>query len=449
MSTVQRTSRRSFLGQSALAAAGLGLAGQAQGAFFKKARPRVISPNERLNIAGIGVGGKGAGDLASTSVGQNVVAICDVDENTLTAAAKKYPGAKLYTDWRKMLEQGNIDAVTVSTPAIQLGKHVYVQKPLTHTIYEARQLAAAAREYGVVTQMGNQGHSGTGYKTLVKWVQDGLIGQVKEAHTWSNRPIWPQGISRPTGNDPVPGWLHWDEWLGVAPHRPYVGPKDDTKRNRGPYHPFNWRGFVDFGTGALGDMGCHIMDPVVWSLGLGAPLMVWSDGPACNGETFPEWEIIHYEFPATRHTTGPTVRMTWYDGGRKPERDLFPLPGDAKITDNGCLLIGTNGTILCPHGGKPELLPQDKFKGKKVAEVAGDDHYLQWTNACKGTDRTTSHFDYAGSLTETVLLGTIAVHFPGERLVWDSEKLRFTNSRAATELTRIKYRRGWRVKGLG
>jgi predicted dehydrogenase len=408
----------------------------------------------------VGVGGKGAGDIAETSKGQNVVAICDVDENTLDAAAKKYSGAKRYTDWRKLLEQKDIDAVTVSTTdhmhapiamsAMQLGKHVYVQKPLTHTIYEARQLREAAHRYQVIGQMGNQGHSGPGYRTLVKWVQDGVIGRVREAHAWSNRPIWPQGMARPSGSDPVPAHLHWDEWLGVAPFRPFVAGAEDAKgkRNRGPYHPFNWRGFVDFGTGALGDMGCHIMDPIVWSLDLRAPLMVWSEGPECNGETFPSWEIIHYEFPQSAFTAGPTVRMTWYDGGKKPARELFPLPAEAKITDNGCLLIGDKGTLLCEHGAMPQILPQEKGKSLKLATVAGDDHYMQWTNACKGTSKATSHFDYAGPLTETVLLGTIAVRFPGEKLVWNSDKLKFDNSRAASELVHIKYRKGWKVKGL-
>ena len=271
----------------------------------------------------MGVGGKGAGDIAMTSKGQNVVAICDVDDRTLRRAALKYSGAKLYHDWRKLLEQADIDAVTVSTPdhmhvpvamaAIQLGKHVYVQKPMAHTVEEARAVTAAAKAADVVTQMGNQNHSGSGYKSLVQAVRGGAIGRIKEAHAWSNRPVWPQGIERPQGSDPVPDYLWWDLWLGAAPYRHYVGPKTGSKGGRGSYHSFNWRGFLDFGVGALGDMGCHIIDPIVWGLQLGAPDRVWSEGPATNGETYPSWEIIHYEFPATAYCSDKSVRITLYD----------------------------------------------------------------------------------------------------------------------------------------
>jgi predicted dehydrogenase len=450
-----RTTRRTFLYTTTLSASGLWLAGcQA----LPGPRARRLSPNEKLNIAGIGVGGKGASDIAETSANNNVVALCDVDDNTLRAAAQKYPGARTYHDWRRLLEQKDIDGVTVSTPdhmhapiamaAMQLGKHVYVQKPMTHTIYEARQLTAAARRYGVVSQMGNQNHSGAGYRTLVKAVQAGVIGKVKEAHTWSNRPIWPQGIPRPAGSDPVPAHLKWDLWLGVAPWRPFVDGKDDGKgrRARGPYHPFNWRGYLDFGVGALGDMGCHIIDPVFWSLGFNAPLRVWSEGPATNGETYPEWEIIHYEFPATRYTTGPTVKMTWYDGGKLPPRELVPLPANEKTPTNGALLIGEKGTLLCEHGKMPVLL--GAAAGGQLEKVEGDNHYQQWTQACKGDGRATAHFDYSGPLTETVLLGTIAVRFPNQKLEWNSASLKFTNHDAANQFLHKKYRAGWEVKGL-
>jgi predicted dehydrogenase len=454
----QTSSRRRFLGQIA--------AGAAAPLFFQPLARGAAS--DRLNIAAVGVGGKGRGDIESVSKDQNVVAICDVDERTLAEAAKRYPDAKTYTDWRKLLEQKDIDALTVSTPdhmhapvavsAMQLGKHVYVQKPLAHTIHEARQMRKLAQQYGVVTQMGNQGHSSTGYRTLVKVVQDGCIGKVREAHAWSNRPIWPQGIERPKGSSPVPDYLHWNEWLGVAPFRPYVGADEtsqssettDRKRrrkDRGPYHPFNWRGWLDFGVGALGDMGCHIIDPVVWSLELGAPKRVWSDGPAPNGETYPEWETIHYEFPATPFTAPGTVQMTWYDGGRKPDAALAPLPAGKSLPDNGCLLIGDKGVLLCEHGGSPQLLPEKDFSGT-IEAVRGDDHYMQWTNACKGMGKTTSHFDYAGPLTETVLLGTIAIRFPNQKLDWNSADLKFPNQPAADKFIRKTYREGWQVKGL-
>lgn len=444
----RRTTRRTFIQQTAAASLVLPT-------FVSSS---VFGANDRLNIAAVGVGGKGSGDIASTSPGQNVVAICDVDDRTLGRAEKKYPGAKVYNDWRKLLEQKDIDAVTVSTPdhmhapiaisAMQLGKHIYVQKPLAHTIHEARQMRLLAKQYGVVSQMGNQGHSTSGYRTLVKLIQDGTIGKVKEAHAWANRPIWPQGIDRPAKSDPVPSYLHWDLWLGVAKERPFVGPSGEGKKDRGAYHPFNWRGWLDFGVGALGDMGCHIIDPVVWSCELGAPTKVWSDGPAPNDETFPEWGIIHYEFPGTKHTVGESIQVTWYDGRKKPAEELAQLPSGEKLPDNGSLFIGEKGVLLCPHGDSPRLLPTDQYAEFKIDAVDGSDHYMQWTNACKGTDDATSHFDYSGPLTETVLLGTIAIRFPGEAIAWNSEKLAVTNVAAANEFVRKSYRDGWQVKGL-
>jgi len=452
MKSSKHLDRREFLQTGSLAAGGLALAGcatpQKKGAYK--------SPNSKLNIAGIGVGGKGAGDIASTSVGQNVVAICDVDDRTLRRAAGRYTRAKLYHDWRRLLEQPDIDAVTVSTPdhmhvpiamaAIQLGKHVYVQKPMAHTIAEARAVTRAAREAGIVSQMGNQHHSGAGYRTLVQAIRGGVIGRVKEAHAWSNRPVWPQGIDRPKGSDPVPDYLWWDLWLGVAPFRNYVGPKQGQKR--GPYHPFNWRGYLDFGMGALGDMGCHIIDPVVWSLQLGAPRRVWSTGPATNGETFPAWEIIHYEFPGTAYCAGKSVRLTWYDGKKKPSTSLVPGATDKDIPSNGTIFVGTDGVLMCPHGGKPQLWPKGDFANTSLIEVPGDNHYLQWTNACKGQGTTTSTFDYSGPMTETVLLGTIAVRFPNEKLEWDSKHLRVTNQPEANQYVSKHYRPGWEVPGL-
>ena len=421
----------------------------------------VFGANDRLNIAAVGVGGKGRGDIASTSVGQNVVAICDVDERTLSTAEETYPDAKVYTDWRKLLEQKDIDAVTVSTPdhmhapiavsAMELGKHVYVQKPMAHTVYEARQMRLLAKEKGVVTQMGNQGHSSSAYRTLVYLIQSGAIGKVKEAHAWSNRPIWPQGISRPQRSDKVPAHLHWDLWLGVAAARPYVGPSEDSKRGRGLYHPFNWRGWLDFGVGALGDMGCHIIDPVVWSCELGSPTRIWSEGPAPNNDTFPEWGTIRYEFGGTKHTAGTTFPMTWYDGGKKPPAELAQLPTGRSLPDNGSLFVGEKGVLLCAHGGRrgfPELFPADAYAAYKLEAIEGSDHYLQWANACKGTDKATSHFDYAGPLTETVLLGTIAIRYPGQKLQWDAESLQVSNHAEASEFVRKGYRQGWEVKRL-
>jgi predicted dehydrogenase len=428
------------------------------------------APNEKPNIAAVGVGGKGWGDITETSKDDaaQVVAFCDVEtsggrgrkkgSSGFGAAAEKWPDARRYTDWREMLdkEAKRLNGITVSTPdhmhapvtmtALQLGLATYTQKPLTRTLHEARQLTLAARKAGVVTQMGNQGHSGAAYRTLVQLIQGGAIGKVKEAHTWSNRPSWPQGIDRPEGDSPVPESLNWDLWLGVAPERPFVA---------GAYHPFNWRGWYDFGAGALGDMGCHIIDPVFWSLSLAAPTRVWYEGPVPKPETFPAWEVITYEFAGTQYTSGSTIRMRWYDGKRDgvavlPPADLAQLPGAEKLPANGSLFIGEKGVLLCEHGGRgfPRLLPADRFVGYPVPKLDEVDHYLQWTNAIRGEGKTTSNFDYAGALTETVLLGTVASHFPSDQLAWDSANLRFTNVPKANDYVRQPYRKGWEVPGL-
>jgi predicted dehydrogenase len=450
-----RASRRKFLATSTAAMATVTIlpSGLLKGA-----------PNEKPNIAAVGVGGKGWGDITETSKdgAANVVAFCDVDNSGnrggkkqtggFGAAAEKWPDAKRYTDWREMLDKEGkrLNGVTISTPdhmhapvtmtAMQLGLATYTQKPLTRTIHEARQLTLAARKAKTVTQMGNQGHSGVSYRTLVQLVQDGAIGKIKEAHTWSNRPIWDtHGIDRPAGSSPIPANLNWDLWLGVAPERPYV---------EKVYHPFAWRGWYDFGAGALGDMGCHIIDPVYWSLELDAPKRVWYEGPAPKAETFPKSETIYYEFAGTKHTAGSTVRVLWYDGGLLPAAELAQLPAGAKLPTNGILLLGEKGVLLCEHGGAPKLLPEDKFKDFEMPKLERRDHYLDWTNAIRGEGKTTSNFDYAGPLTETVLLGTIASRFPSEHLEWDSANLRFTNVPKANEFVRQPYRKGWEVAGL-
>jgi predicted dehydrogenase len=453
----RRPSRRDFLSTSAAMASVTIL----PSGLLKAA------PNEKPNLAAVGVGGKGWGDITETSKdgAANVVAFCDVDSGAgrggkrqnsgFSAAAERWPNATRYTDWREMLdkEHKRLNGVTVSTPdhmhapvtmtAMQLGLATYTQKPLTRTIHEARQLTLAARKTGVVTQMGNQGHSGVAYRTLVQLIQGGAIGKVKEAHTWSNRPIWPtHGIDRPPGSSPIPASLNWDLWLGVAPERPFVA---DV------YHPFAWRGWFDFGAGALGDMGCHIIDPVYWSLDLTAPTKVWYEGPSPKPETFPKSETIYYEFPGTKYTATSTIRVNWYDGGLLPPAELAPLPAGEKLPSNGSLFVGEQGVLLCEHGGRgggPRLLPADKFKDYPIPKLEQVDHYLQWTNAIRGEGKTVSNFDYAGALTETVLLGTIACRFPGEQLQWDSANLRFTNLPKANDYVRQAYRKGWEVSGL-
>ncbi|MBW3541783.1 MAG: Gfo/Idh/MocA family oxidoreductase [Planctomycetes bacterium] len=436
--------RREFLQRSSVAAAVAG--------FAFPVGVKAAASKDRARLAGIGVGGKGWSDIVNTAEAGDVIAFCDVDTQARKGgygeAAEKWPHARRYTDWRELLdkEHKNLDGVTVSTPdhmhapitmtAIQLGLGTYTQKPLTRTVFEARRVAEAAAKQGVVTQMGNQGHSGVPYRTLVRLIQDGAIGRVKEAHTWSNRPVWPQGIDRPVGSDSVPETLDWDLWLGVAPQRPYV---KDT------YHPFKWRGWWDFGAGALGDMGCHIIDPVVWSLELGPPKTVRYEGPEPNPETFPKWEILHYEFPGTKYTTGGPIRVLWYDGGKLPPAELAP---GAKIPTNGCLLVGEKGVLLCEHGGFPQLLPKEEFADYEVPKLDDLNHYTQWSRALIGEGKTTSSFDYAGPLTETVLLGTVAARFLNETLEWDAQNLKVTNLPKANDYIHQEYRQGWEVEGL-
>ena len=336
-----------------------------------------VPPSERLNMASIGVGGMGAGDIGSFANGPiNMVGLCDVDEVILAAAAARFPAAKTFTDFRKLLDSldKRIDAVSVTTPdhmhaaitmsAIRRGKHIYCQKPLTHTVYEARQITAAAEKAKVVTQMGIQIHSSIEYRMTTDLIQAGAIGRIKEVHSWSNRPSWPQGGGRPAGSSPVPKELHWDLWLGVAPERPFVA---------GVYEPNIWRGFLDFGDGALGDMGCHIIDPPFKSLKLTSPIAVTVEGPGCTKEMFPNWETIHYEFPGTEYTVDKTLMLHWYDGKRpkdgsanKPAESLVPLGKDQHLPEDGSIFIGESGSMLLPHVGGPRLLPRRNSSSTSV-----------------------------------------------------------------------------------
>ena len=438
-----RITRREFLGSGTLAGAGFWLASRTVWTEMK-------SPNEKLNIAGIGAGGKGADDLRKVS-SENIVAICDVDEQQAAGSFKRFPRAKRYKDFRVMLErQPEIDAVTISTPdhvhavaammAMKLGKHVYLQKPLTHSVFEARVLTRAASEYGVVTQMGNQGHSVEGIRQCCEMIWSGAIGPVREAHAWTHSPIWPQGIPRPTETPPVPATLDWDLWLGPAPYRPY----------HPAYLPVNWRGWWDFGSGALGDMGCHILDPIHWALKLGPPSSVEAVSQVgCNEETAPKKEIVRFEFPQRGEMCPVTVY--WYDGGNECPRPEG-VPEDEELGDpggkQGALFIGDKGAMTVGHHGEnPRLLPAEKMRDytmppKILPRVPDQDHFQDWIRACKGGNPACSNFDYAGPLTETVLVGTIAARVPG-KLVWDSNEMKFTNSDKATRFVRREYRKGW------
>ena len=445
------TTRRSFL--KGLAAAG------AAAPVIVPAWARGAAPSETVRVASVGVGGKGWSDASGAAgiVNTRLVAFADVAQgsavrgDSFAKAAKKWPDAKPFADWRRMLDAmaRQIDALTVSTPdhmhapitmtALGRGIGCYTQKPMTRTIHEARQLTLAAARAKVATQMGNQHHNGIPYRLLVHYIREGAIGRVREAHAWSNRPIWPQGIDRPDGADPVPEGLHWDLWLGAAPDRPY---KKDV------YHPFKWRGWYDFGAGALGDMGCHIIDPVVWALELGPALSVRYDGPPPKPETFPKEETLAYRFKGTKHTVGDEITVKWYDGGRLPPADLAPMPQGATLPSNGTLFVGEKGVLVTPHGGGPMLLPRQQYADYQKPKLPPINHYGQWIDAVRGRGETTSSFAYAGPLTETVLMGVVASRVPGETLAWDPAALKFTNSAKATAYVKEDYRKGWEVEGL-
>jgi predicted dehydrogenase len=412
------------------------------------------SPNGRLQHAGIGVGGQGAYDLAQifSSGKVDVVALCDVDELNLQKAAKIHPGARLYRDWREMLEEEekNIDSVNVSTPdhthapasmtAIRKGKHVYCEKPLTHDVFEARQLTLAARKKKVATQMGTQIHSHDFYRTAVKFLQDGAIGKVKEWHSWSAALFTTPDKKRPEGSDPVPPNLDWDLWLGTAPEREF---KAEV------YHPFWWRRWRDFGGGAVGDFGCHIFDPVFTALNIGSPITISAESECVSDEVYPEWTFSTYVFPGNSMTAEKTIQATWRDGGKMPSVDASPhIPKDYELPKSGSMLIGEEGTLIIPHVAAPALFPVEKFKDYPQPKLEPKDHYHEFVEASLGNGICGSNFDFAGPMTEAVLLGNIANRLPGKTLEWNAKRLRFNNSSEANKFLRRKYRRGWKVRGL-
>lgn len=426
-----------------------------------------IPPSEKLNVAGIGVGGMGgvnidniAGivrdkeDNITAMTGENIVALCDVDDRYAAEVFNRYPKAKKYRDFRVMLDkQKDIDAVIIATPdhshavismmAIKLGKGVYCQKPLTHTVYEARMLTEAAREMKVATQMGNQGHSEEGCRLVKEWIADGAIGPVREVHCWTNRPVWPQGILRPEDTPSVPKELDWDLWLGPAPYRPY----------HPSYHPFNWRAWIDFGCGALGDMACHVMDAAFWVLDLRYPTSVQASCSAEvremwkrmeNTETFPSASIVHYEFPSRGDM--PPVKVHWHDGGILPEKPE-ELEG-RKFGDSGTIFVGDKGKIMCgEYGDGPRIIPESKMReykrpAKTLPRITVS-HEQNWIDACKGGEAACSNFDYSGPFTEMVVMGNLAIRLPGRRLKWDGKNMKMTNNEAANEYVNPPYRQGW------
>jgi predicted dehydrogenase len=447
----RRLSRRDFIKRSTLAAASVTIV-PAHVLGLGDTKP----PSERLNIAGIGVAGQGATDLRQLS-SENVVALCDVDWAHAAGTFKRFPEAKKYKDFRKMLdEERGIDGVIVATPdhihavaataAMRRGKHVYCEKPLTHSVAEARKLADLARETKVATQMGNQGQASEGTRRLRELVLDGAIGPVREAHVWTDRPArglfdeyWPQGIDRPKDEPAVPSTLDWDLWLGPAPWRPY----------HGAYLPFRWRGWWDFGTGALGDIGCHSFDPVFRALELGHPVSVQASSARVNKETYPLASMVTYEFPARGQM--PPVKVVWYDGGLRPARPEA-IPEGERVGDNGRLLIGDKGCLLGDRRGGDKLFPESRraeYKPPEPTLPRSIGHHKEWIEAAKGGKPAGSNFGWAGPLTEVVLLGNVALRvqlrekLTRAKLLWDPTAFKITNLPDANEFLGRQYREGW------
>jgi predicted dehydrogenase len=443
------SNRREFLKTTAVIGMGCFVSAGVRAAESK-------SPNGRIAMASIGIAGKGGSDTADAAKHGDLVAICDADRARLDAAGKKYPGAKKYTDFRKMLDEmgKSIDAVTVSTPdhthapaalmAMRMGKHCFCQKPLTRTIYEARLMGQVAREKKLATQMGNQGTAGSGLRRAAAWLRAGVLGPVKEVHIWTNRPIWPQGGSRPKGEDPVPDTLDWDCWIGPAPMRPYKAkwPDDDPihalnkSKHTNVYHPFVWRGWWDFGSGALGDMGCHIFNMPFMGLDLRNPVSVEAQTPRQNREMFPEWAIVTYHFAATANR--PALKLVWYEGGKTPPAEI--CGGNEPAPGGGSLVIGEKGLLW----GDGKLVGVEP---KEVEFPESPGHFEEWVQAIRGGKPAMSNFpDYAGPLTETVLLGNLAM-WAGKRVEWDATAMKAKNVAGLESLVKPTYRKGYTLDG--
>jgi predicted dehydrogenase len=448
------------------------------------------APSDQLNLAAIGAGGKGASDIRNASVNnrERIAALCDVDfSGSAKASVEKFPKAKLYADYREMLDkEKDIDAVTISTPdhvhgpaaafCMARGKHVYVQKPMTHNIREARMLTEMARKYKVVTQMGNQGASNPLLEMVKKWVDSGALGKISKVHIWTNRPVWPQGFAMPAPDESKkPKDLYWDLWLGPAEYRPYTP----------NLHPFNWRGWWDFGTGALGDVGCHLIDIPFRTLGLKYPTdaecsvasvysQMWT--PNYHPEGCPPASFITLHYAATDKSKSP-VEMTWSDGGIKPSRpEIIPADVDfgGSQSNNGVLIIGEKGLITTNINDSSPLMPKlflndgttDFGPEGKVEDEPEYGHQRKWVDACKAGFNSAEHraltssFDYAGPMTETVLMGNLAIRsymlrrensqgkqefFGRKKLLWDGANMKITNLEEANQFVGRTYRKGWEV----
>ncbi len=426
------TTRRQFIKSTLATTAGLIVSARVGGL-------PVLSANDKLNIAVIGCGGRGAENLKQVEKEDNIVALCDVDERRAASSFKLHPEARKYNDFRRMFDkmEKEIDAVVVSTPdhthaaagvmAMKLGKHVYCEKPLTHSVYEARVMTEIARKNRLCTQMGTQIHAGANYRRVVEIIQSGAIGPVEEVHVW--HPASYRGGDRPKETPPAPKTLDWNLWLGPAPYRPY----------HPCYAPFAWRGWWDFANGGLGDFFCHYVDVVFWALKLRYPTMVQAEGPPVHPESCPLWIIARYQFPARKNL--PSVKLTWYGGGKKP-----PLLAEANLPEwgAGVLFVGEKGMLMADYSQR-KLFPEEKFADctppvQTIADSIG--HQKEWIVGCKTGNATTCNFGYSGPLTETALLANVAYR-SGEKLRWAPERLEAVNSTKAKRYIRREYRKGW------
>lgn len=451
--------RRSFLARTAASAAVAGF----------PAILRSASPNSTLQLASIGAAGMPLGDLKNIGSHPKVkyIAFCDVDKNRFGGADETFPGVTHFQDYREMLAKlgDKIDAVNVGTPdhmhakasmdAMQMGKHVYCQKPLTHTVWEARQMRLQAEKSGVITQMGNQIHSDIRYRLGTRLLKEGVIGKVKEVYSW----VGVTGNERthllqpPKAKAAPPANLDWNLWIGVAPMRDYAP----------VYHPFTWRDWQDFGGGAIGDFGCHILDPVFTALELTSPAEITATNSGINEHIWPTNQTVRYVFPATKYTTGPTIKVTWMDGGLKPSRKLAKMPGDLELPGSGSLFIGEEGNMVLAHVGGPQLYPQEKFKGFQAPKEVGLSHWHRWVDGIFANEKTSDGFHYAGPLTETVQLGNVATRFAasaidpvtgrfenekGTTLQWDAASMKIPNLPEAEKYLTKPYREGWEIKAV-
>jgi predicted dehydrogenase len=437
--------RRTFLSRSGAVAASTVIAPSILNAQIQK---------QQLHVACVGVNGMGFSDLSGVGSHSSVkfVGFCDIDTDRFDKADQKFPGVTHFADYREMLSKlgDKCDAVIVSTPdhmhapiammAMHLGKHVYCQKPLTHTVWESRQMRLLATKKNLTTQMGNQIHSDKRYQLGIRLIHDGAIGKVREVHSW----VGVQGreyckrVDRPN-SVPIPKNVDWDLWIGAAPMRPFA---PDV------YHPFKWRDWQDFGSGALGDFGCHLLDPVFGALELTAPTRIHAGHEGTNSEVWPGPEVVTFTFPGTRRTQGDQIKIVWRDGGLKPPAELAQMPPNTELPKAGSLFLGERGVMLLPHVNAPVLYPVDKFASYAIPEVEGSSHWHNWVNAILAGKKTSDGFEFAGPVSETVQLGNVAARFPGKQIDWDANNLTITNLSEANRLLTKTYRSGFEVQAV-